>query len=677
MKLRLQLLLVSLFTLAIPWAGYQFIGELEQTLRQNQQRNLLDYVQLVAAQPALHQSFSSPLNSHPYRPVYAFNLPSTMILDGYDDDWQAAGGQPIPSGRSSEKIATIHYRAGIQQSRLFLFLYLPETTFKYRQWMQPLNKKSDGLRIRSFNDQGEATDFLLSPMAPGALAIKDTSLSASLLDLKGFWQDTGNGYQVEMSLPLHVVNGGLGFSLIQGQEWAGNVSPEEKNILPSLVYRQSGREQAMRSLTPANTRLTWIHHDHWILAQTGETRPDNETLWQEDSPYSLARSLLLGIFRWVVGRDQPLFNEQSEPGQRNNPVIAHALQVGRYSGWFQHEQEGHAILAAAITLPSPDGEASVLLAEQTTDEIASLSDQAMVRLISLSFGLVLLIIGVLLGFAALLSWRIRHLRNQIHQAMDRDGRLQARFTPSRSQDELGELSRGFAHLLQEISAYTEYLENFARRLSHEMKTPLAIVRSSLENLALSPQTNSNQTYLDRANEGTFRLGQILHAMSEATRLEKAILQSSLEYFDLRQLVSELADAYQSLDARPHWDICLDKAPMPMTGAPELIAQLLDKLVDNARDFTPEGKQIRLSLQRTASHYVLEIQNEGPLLPEYPAQNIFASFVSLRTQQNSGHLGLGLMIAKLVCDFHDGNISAENLPDQSGVCFRVKLPIERP
>ncbi len=676
MKLRHQLLLVSLITLLIPWAGYQFVGELEQTLRANQQQHLLHYVQLLRTLPAVQQAGLASQTSSPAGVVYGFSLPATMILDGYDDDWQSSSARFVPAQSSTQNFPALEYMAGVQGERFYLFLKIAAEAFSYRARREALSATSDGLRLYARNQQGLRTDFILSPVEPGSLS--DTGLmdAPHQPKLSGIWQETAQGYQVELSLPLASVAKGIGFSLTRGKQWTGVVPPATPDPLPDLIYRQTTEENPALSLTPANTQISWLHEDGWILAQSGTTATESDSRWQEDSAYALARPLLLGIFRWVLGHQQPAFTENSPPGQRANPVIQRAWREGMASGWFAHAEEGQIILAAAVTLPDATGHPRLLLAEQTTAEIASLSDQAMVRLISVSFLLIAGSLALLLGYAGLLSWRIRRLRDQIQQSMNPQGRLQNRFIASSAGDELGELSQGFAHLLHEIHAYTDYLENFARRLSHEMKTPLAIVRSSLENLSQESQTEAGRIYIERALDGSQRMGQLLHAMTEASRLEKAIQTSTRETFDLQALVHELACAYQSLESPVQWHIDIDTGPIFLYGAPELIAQLLDKLVDNARDFTPPGKQICLRLHSDGDACELEVINEGPCLPEGMSQTIFASFISLRAPQDTGHLGLGLVIARLICEFHGGRISASNLPDQRGVRFCVRLAVQR-
>ena len=118
--------------------------------------------------------------------------------------------------------------------------------------------------------------------------------------------------------------------------------------------------------------------------------------------------------------------------------------------------------------------------------------------------------------------------------------------------------------------------------------------------------------------------------------------------------------------------------LPRAGRPELIAQLLEKLLDNALDFTPDDGEIRLSLARTATHLCLAVTNQGSRLPATLPRQLFDSLVSVRPKSSSSpHLGLGLYIVRLIAEFHQGQIDARNLEDGSGVTFELQLPLAPP
>jgi two-component system, OmpR family, sensor histidine kinase ChvG len=115
-------------------------------------------------------------------------------------------------------------------------------------------------------------------------------------------------------------------------------------------------------------------------------------------------------------------------------------------------------------------------------------------------------------------------------------------------------------------------------------------------------------------------------------------------------------------------------PVPMTGVPDAIAQLLDKLAENALDFAPPGSAIRVALSAEPRVARLAVANDGPPIPAEVLPRLFDAMVSARSegQGRGGHLGLGLAIVRLVAAHHGGRARAVNLPDGRGVLFEVEL-----
>jgi signal transduction histidine kinase len=218
----------------------------------------------------------------------------------------------------------------------------------------------------------------------------------------------------------------------------------------------------------------------------------------------------------------------------------------------------------------------------------------------------------------------------------------------------------------------------AKRLSHEIRTPIAVVSSSLDNLQLTKVSEESQIYIDRAQDGIKRLNHILTNMGEATRLEQILQKTEKEYFQLSVLLEGCIEGYRAI--YPQQRFLLETAPKEITihGCPELIAQLLDKLISNAVEFARLDTPIRIRSYSLASHNVsIEVINQGPLLPDTMQHRLFDSMVSVRSEAKSEapHLGLGLYIARLISDFHQATLTAQNLDDQSGVCFRLTLSAE--
>ena len=238
-------------------------------------------------------------------------------------------------------------------------------------------------------------------------------------------------------------------------------------------------------------------------------------------------------------------------------------------------------------------------------------------------------------------------------------------------DEVGDLSRSFSSVLRQLGIYNDYLQSLASKLSHELRTPLTIVRSSLENLEHESLSSEAKEYTERAKEGTARLQKILSAMSEASRTEELIENAEPEDFVPGDVLRSVVEAYA--DAWPERAFVFDSEAdgAQVHGSPELIIQMLDKLVDNAVDFTAAGDEIRISVASDAESVTLAVENPGPPLPEELQAELFDSMVTVRKGDSDKHLGLGLYVARLIAEGHGGSISAANTG--SGVRFSVALP----
>ncbi len=288
------------------------------------------------------------------------------------------------------------------------------------------------------------------------------------------------------------------------------------------------------------------------------------------------------------------------------------------------------------------------------------------------------IVGLgLLGYATWLSLRVRRLAHAAETALGPRGEIRTRMPGAAARDELGVLARSFAQLLERLREHTEYLRTLSSKLSHELRTPLAVVTTSLDNLEHEIQVGTADQYLKRLREGATRLDTILVAMSEATQLEQAIAETVAEPVDLKAVVESCCSAYRDVYREREITFRCDAAVTGIVGSGELVAQLLDKLVDNAASFSAGGSRIDVEIAEAGGELVLSVANKGPTLPAKMRRQLFDSLVSIREQRDGKpHLGLGLHIVALVAQFHGGRCEADDLPDGSGVVFRVWFPRRR-
>ena len=339
-----------------------------------------------------------------------------------------------------------------------------------------------------------------------------------------------------------------------------------------------------------------------------------------------------------------------------------------------------AILSAAQPVFVGDDIVGVVIDQETTGAIQLLKQSALENLLAATIAVVGGALAILLFFASRLATRIRRLHAQAESAIDAQGRVRGTVEPSSARDEIGDLSRTMAAVMARLRDYNAYLESMAGRLSHELRTPVAVVRSSLDNLKQQRLDPEARVYVERAGEGVERLARLISRLSEATRLERMLEAAERERFDLSAVVAGCVEGYRAAYPQRRFDLSRPEAPVPLEGVPDAFAQLLDKLVENASDFAPPESAIRIFLSSDGRSARLAVENSGPPLAEDMRGRLFDSMITLRegdrTRAEGAHLGLGLYIVRLIAEFHGGQVRAENLADAAGVRFEVELPLLR-
>ena len=158
--------------------------------------------------------------------------------------------------------------------------------------------------------------------------------------------------------------------------------------------------------------------------------------------------------------------------------------------------------------------------------------------------ILVVIVFILLLFATRLSSRLIKLNRDATGAIDEYGKVQAGFIPSNSSDEIGELSRSFSSMLKRLDQYHVYLERMASRLSHELATPMAIVKSSLDRLKQEGEEPDKQDLLKAAESGLERLQNLLTRLSEAASVEQALQESEKHKVLLNDFLEQCIEGYR-------------------------------------------------------------------------------------------------------------------------------------
>ena len=684
MNLRRQLLLVSLLLLSLPWAGCQFVREMEGAMREGQTQSLQATAQAIATVLSSQERLLYPTAlrrsaaTDEYLSLYAVPTQQNVYIDGYDDGWENIESRRFNGAPDSQLQVTV--RAQTHGGYLFLMLNVKDPESDFHKIGHPTQPNGDRLILRLWHNS-TLHEYVISAIAPGRVSAKAGSRGTGRFDpadIHGYWQDAVGGYTLELKIPLNYTDGRLGFYAVNdlgdGRETdtAGNISPDKLETPPWLIYSPEELQALLAPFSQQGRHIQIVDNDGWQTADiaTGEhsARTEQNTFW-------LLQLLYRSILSQTALATRPT---PPRPGKIAGAEIHSALSGAVASQQYRDPQyRTRTVQSVAAPIIDEDGILGAVVIRQSGEAYLSLTDQAFSRLLSYSLLAMAIAALGLLGYASLLSWRIRKLSHAANNAINADGRVTETFPRSTAQDEIGELSRHYAKLLDRVREYNDYLRTLSRKLSHELRTPIAVIQSSLDNLEhFDDQTTERPVYLQRAREGLARLQRILNAMSEANRLEESIRNNTPEKLDLVPLVTELFAVYRGIYPQYQLSLDIQDTSAPVTGVADLIVQALDKLMENAASFCRAGDDIMLQLHREENSWNLSLSNSGPTLPLSLRDRLFDPMVSLRKEQTGDvHLGLGLHIVSLISDFHGGRVTADNLPDESGVIFSLRFPVE--
>lgn len=708
LSIRVKMLLVSCVLIAIPWIAYQYAAELERILRENQEEAVLNTARAIATalndRPSLFQGPPRETTIDEAISMFAHKLTRTIELDGRLDDWlsqgvdlRALGREHVVEQAEGIEVApvTLWHALGVYDNFIYAAFEIIDEDVVYRDREHPRVDTSDHVRIGLHTPWGELRRYVVSTQAPGQVnAVQvpadPTSPAIGQIEprIQGYWRATEAGFNLELRLPRAMVGPKLGFAFADIDDRdtrrirsiVGSVGPEGRDALGTALVPPPEPVQIIRSLARPGTRAWIISTDRRLVARNGtlSTNTPVKDPPEAQAPTLLARAeaVLRPLYRYVIPPAPKLAAEPDPHTVLYQGNEADAALSGRVvSARRQIENTPIEIMSSAHPVWADERVIGAVIVEETTQGVLSVRRQLIERLLSLALGAFVVVALALFVFATRLAGRIRRLRDEAEQAIDPAGRLKAVTASSTARDEIGDLSRSFSSALDRLSQYTQYLESLATRLSHELRTPIAVVRSSLDNLKLQSLPHEADVYVGRAEQGLTRLATIITRMTEATRLEQMLRDSERERFDLRAVVAGCVEGYRAAYPDKQFGLDAPQDAIPLAGVPDLIAQMLDKLIDNAVDFSRANTPIEVVLTTTPQAVMLSVRNIGPALPPQIKDKLFQSMASARTRAGGDepHLGLGLYIVQLIAEFHHGNVIARDRTDAQGVEVTVTLP----
>ncbi len=247
-------------------------------------------------------------------------------------------------------------------------------------------------------------------------------------------------------------------------------------------------------------------------------------------------------------------------------------------------------------------------------------------------------------------------------------------------DEIGMLARALSDMSHALRQRIDATDAFAADVSHELKNPIASLRSALDALERIDKPELRDQLMAIAQDDVRRLDRLVTDIAEASRIDAQLSRTRFEPIDLGLLIERMVVAREARGvprgvrlafARPRKDVAV------VLGEEQRLIRVLDNLIDNAVSFSPDGGLVQI-VATVADHEVLvSVEDEGPGVPESQREHVFRRFHSVRPESESfgKHSGLGLAIARSIVEGHQGKICiADREDNRRGACFMLRLPM---
>lgn len=459
----------------------------------------------------------------------------------------------------------------------------------------------------------------------------------------------------------------------------------------SLLLRLEGRQDArLRILDPtgrivADSSLLMEAHpvsqSSSVKSFSSETR---EVLQRQDASerflYRLASYPVRLMRNYLLPPAPPIESGDYYGGAEQllgDEVLA-ALE-GRYGAATRISTGGQVSVTLYSALPVTSGSAitGVVLVSRSTYRIL----QDLYRLRLDIFRIILLslmaagLLSLFLSFT--ISRPLKRLSDKAGEVFTPGGKLMGRFHNGRRRDEIGRLALALDTLTARLREHMEFIESFASDVSHELKNPLASIRSAAEVLAESYDGGNEEasSFLAVIQREAFRMERLISAIRDISIIDARLQDENRELIDVKELILSAAEGcrLRHRGEAPRIRLLLPDSPVSLVLSPHRLVQVLENLLENAADFSPPGGTVTISLRKETSVIALRVYDDGPGIRPEKMEEIFHRFYSFRQPGKEGkHAGLGLAIVKAVVQGYGGSIKAENRPE-GGACFTVYLP----
>ncbi|AUW58885.1 sensor histidine kinase [Sphingobium sp. SCG-1] len=441
----------------------------------------------------------------------------------------------------------------------------------------------------------------------------------------------------------------------------------QHNALIAAFARKSNAR--IRQYRPDGRLLT----DSFTLGPpTYELRDPASEEWQRH----VARFMDRVVDRIVSADPTPAFAEPRVDRAQAWPEIVSAKRTGQGQVMNRYAPDRTPVVSSAIAMRNGE----TMLATENARDITRTVRAERLRL---GFVLAAALIGSTLLSLFLARTIVLPLRRLAGAAVRvRLGRAREVIVPRLPdrRDEIGMLARAVSDMSQALRQRIDATDAFAADVSHELKNPIASLRSALDGLGTVDKPEFREQLLAIAKDDVRRLDRLVTDIAEASRVDAQLSRTRFEPIDLGKLIEDLVVARETRGierdvhiafARPRKDVAV------VLGEKQRLALVLENLLDNAISFSPNGGLVQIVATVADSEVLVAVEDEGPGVPLAERETVFRRFHSVRPEgeQFGKHSGLGLAIARSILEGHQGRISIGDRDDaQQGASFIVRLPM---
>lgn len=432
---------------------------------------------------------------------------------------------------------------------------------------------------------------------------------------------------------------------------------------------QIGKEQRLRIRVygPEGN----LESDSFQLAPPSFELPDPADVDQTD--------FALRTDRWfdrVVGAPAlPDYREPASDSVEAWPELVRAREESLTQIVLRDAPDGTHVINAAAPV-GLDGD-TLLITRNPVDITQSVREaRTTVAMIVLLF----LLVSTLLSFF-LAQTIVRPLRELVQAAVrvrqGRDRQVEVPRLPDR-RDEIGMLARAVSDMTAALRHRIDAVESFAADVAHEIKNPLASLRSATESLGKVEDPELRRQLLDIAVHDVRRIDRLVTEISDASRIDAEMSRTEFERVDMAELLRNVAASREERGENEGRIVNVSAAEsgLVVNGVGIRLERIMENLLDNAVSFSPVGGSIDASLNRREGRVILTVCDEGPGIPEEKREKVFQRFHSDRPESEDfgNHSGLGLAIGRTIAEAHEGTLHVESRADaKHGACFVLNLP----